>query len=1142
MPIFKHQKVKSIERKFLHEVKPVPETDLIEIQKNAYSWFLKHGIKELFEEISPITDFTGRDLELSLEDYYLDEPRFDEVTCRERNITYESPLRVTAKLVNKRTNQIKTQEIYLGDIPAMTERGTFVINGIERVVVSQLIRSAGAFFTGENVRGRRYYGAKIIPNRGAWIEVETDANNVLWIKVDRKRKVAATSLLRAFGYESDEQIMELFKDVNNHPNIDFVEATIKKDLAKTMDEGLIEVYKRIRPGDLATADNAKSLIYAMFFNFERYDLGRVGVYKFNTKFDLSYGPEDYDKKENRILSAEKLLLVLKEVVRLNITQEEPDDVDHLGNRRVRAVGELTQNRFRVGLARMERIIKDRMSTYELEDLTPNKLINARPVTSAIREFFMSSQLSQFMDQTNPLAELEHKRRLSALGPGGLSRDRAGFEVRDVHTTHYGRICPIATPEGPNIGLVNHLASYARINEFGFIETPYRKVLREVANDPKLSEGEILNETIAGVKEGTLITKEIAAKLAKEKVAMLPVQHRVTNEIVYLNSFKEEKVITAAASVKLDDKGRFLQGEVPARRFGNPGVANTSELDYVDVASNEIVSIATACIPFLEHDDATRALMGTNMQRQAVPCIRPEAPLVGTGVEKEAALYSGYLVTAKEDGEITEVDGGHIVMTGKSGKVYSSNLTKFKRSNHSTCVDQHPVVALGEKVKKGQPLSDGPSIREGELALGQNVLVAYMVWDGFNYEDAVIISERLVQNGSYSSIHIEDYTIDVVETKLGPEVVTSDIPNVSEEKLKNLDSEGIIRIGAEVKSGDILVGKITPKGETELSAEERLLRAIFGDKARDVRDSSLYLEHGEHGKVIDVKIFSAENGDKLEPGVIKQIQVTVADLRKLQVGDKMAGRHGNKGVVSKIVPVEEMPFLEDGTPVDIILSPLGVISRMNLGQLLENHLGLAANALQYKVATPVLNGVTEEQIKAELVKAGFPTSGQMQLFDGRTGEPFDNKTTIGYNYMLKLNHMVEDKIHQRSIGPYSLITQQPLGGKAQFGGQRFGEMEVWALEAYGAAHTLQEMITIKSDDVQGRSKAYEAIIKGEQVSKVNIPESFNVLVRELKGLGLDVELLSRGETGEYRPTAEVEAEKAQEMKQDEIVNAPAEVKE
>ncbi len=1122
-PIFKKNIIKDGERKFFIRKNEIAVPDLIELQKNSYDWFLKNGIKELFEEVSPISDFTGRDLELYLDKYYLDEPRFDEVVCRERNITFEAPLRAVARLVNKRTNQSKSQEIYLGDVPLMTDRGTFVVNGIERVVVSQFIRSAGAFFTAESIRGRRYYGAKIIPNRGAWIEVETDLNNVMWIKVDRKRKVAATSLLRAFGYETDEQITSFFNDVNTHPTLNFVEATLKKDVAKNMDEGLIEVYKRIRPGDLATADNAKSLIYAMFFNFDRYDLGRVGVYKFNTKFDLTLESGDYDKKENRVLSPEKLLLVLKEVVRLNVTQEEPDDVDHLGNRRIRAVGELVQNRFRVGLARMERIIKDRMSTYELDQLTPNKLINARPVTSAIREFFMSSQLSQFMDQINPLAELEHKRRLSALGPGGLARDRAGFEVRDVHTTHYGRICPIATPEGPNIGLVNHLSSYAKINEFGFIETPYRKVLKEVANNSEFTVGEIVRGEIEGIKDGTLITAEIAQKLAKMKLEKIPVRSRVTNEIVYLHSFKEEKVITAAATVKLDEKGYFLEETVPARVYSKPGVARTDVLDYVDVASNSIVSIATSCIPFLEHDDATRALMGTNMQRQAVPCIRPEPPLVGTGIEREAARYSGHIVVAPDDGEITEVDGKHIVLTSKKGQVFTYNLNKFIRSNASTCINQHPVVVVGQKIKKGDLLSDGPSIKQGELALGQNVLVAYMVWEGFNYEDAVIISERLVQRDSYTSIHIEDYTIDVCETKLGPEVVTADIPNVSEEKLKNLDSEGIIRIGAEIKSGDILVGKITPKGETELSPEERLLRAIFGEKSRDVRDSSLYLEHGEHGKVIGVQVFSAENGDKLEPGVIKKIQVTVADLRKLQVGDKMAGRHGNKGVVSRVVPAEDLPFLEDGTSIDIVLSPLGVISRMNLGQLLENHLGLAANALGYKVATPVLDGLSEEQIKSELEKAGFPLSGQVQLYDGRTGEPFDSKTTIGYSYMLKLNHMVEDKIHQRSIGPYSLITQQPLGGKAQFGGQRFGEMEVWALQAYGAAHTLQEMLTIKSDDVPGRSKAYEAIIKGEKVTKVNIPESFNVLVRELKGLCLDVGLLKKTESGEYRPVEEVRAE-------------------
>ena len=1115
MPIFRRQPKKATERKFFTETRDsLPLPDLTEIQKKSYDWFLKKGVAELFEEISPLTDFTGRDLELFFETYYIDEPKFDEVTCREKNISFEAPLRVNVRLSNKRTGEASTQEIYLGDIPIMTNRGTFIINGIERVVVSQLIRSAGAFFTASTVRGRRYYGAKIIPNRGAWIEIETDQNNVIWVKVDRKRKVAATSVLRAFGMGGGDDIARAFETVNTHPNIDFVEATLKKDAATNEDEGLIEVYRRIRPGDLATADNARSLIHSMFFNFDRYDLGRVGVYKFHTKFDLKLTDDAFDHKEQRVLSLNKLLLVLQEVVRLNVTQEEPDDIDHLGNRRIRAVGELVQNRFRVGLARMERIIKDRMSTYELESLTANKLINARPVIGAVREFFMSSQLSQFMDQINPLAELEHKRRVSALGPGGLSRDRAGFEVRDVHTTHYGRICPIATPEGPNIGLVGHLASFAKMNNFGFLETPYRKVVRDVPNEARFTEGETARDAVKGIVDaGQRITKEIAKKLeAQKNHATVAVKPRVTNEIVFLNSFQEERVITASATMPLDADGFFLVERVPARVYGAPSVVSIDRIDYLDVASNQILSIATSLIPFLEHDDATRALMGTNMQRQAVPCISADAPLVGTGVERQAAANSGYVLFADQDGEITEVDSAHIVLTTKKGESFTYRLNKFVRSNASSCINQRPTVVLGQKVKKGQALCDGPAIDNGELALGQNVLVAYMVWDGYNYEDAIIISERLVQQDRYTSIHIEDYTTDVRETKLGPEVVTSDIPNVSEEKLKNLDSEGIVRIGAEVHSGDILVGKITPKGETELTPEERLLRAIFGEKARDVRDSSLYLEHGEHGKVVDVKVFSAEEGYRLQPGVIKQVQTTIGDLRKIQVGDKMAGRHGNKGVISRVVPVEDMPFLDDGTPADIILSPLGVISRMNLGQLLETHLGLAANAKGYTAATPTLNGIHEEQIKQELASAGFPTDGKLQLYDGRTGEPFDHKTTVGYNYMLKLNHMVEDKIHQRSIGPYSLITQQPLGGKAQFGGQRFGEMEVWALEAYGAAHTLQEMLTIKSDDVPGRSKAYEAIIKGQAISRVNLPESFNVLLKELKGLCLDVQLLAKDGDG------------------------------
>jgi len=1122
MPTFKRQPTKESARKFFTDVRDtMAPADLVQSQKESYDWFFKEGIKELFDEISPITDFTGRDLELSFGEYMIDEPKFDEATCREKNITFEAPLRVHATLANKRTGKSQKQEIFLGDMPVMTDRGTFMVNGIERVVVSQLIRSPGAFFSAEAVRGRKFYGAKIIPNRGAWIEIETDQHNVIWIKVDRKRKVAATSLLRAFGMNTNEEILEGFIDVNTHPNIDYIENTLSKDAASNEDEGLVEVYKRIRPGDLATAENARTLIHAMFFNFDRYDLGRVGVYKLNTKFDLGLTGSQFDEKEQRVLSLEKLLFVLKEVIRLNVTQEEQDDIDHLGNRRIRAVGELVQNRFRIGLARMERIIKDRMSTYDLDTISPNKLINARPVIGSVREFFMSSQLSQFMDQINPLAELEHKRRVSALGPGGLSRDRAGFEVRDVHTTHYGRICPIATPEGPNIGLVGHLSTFAKMNSFGFLETPYRKVVHDVPNEARFTEGEVARDAIKGVVDaGQTITASIAKKLEAQKdMPRVLVKPRPTSEVVYLNSFQEERVVTASSTTAVDADGYLLDRRVPARYHGQPATVSTDEIDYLDVASNQILSVATSLIPFLEHDDATRALMGTNMQRQAVPCICPDAPLVGTGMEKPAAENSGYVFLAPEDGEITSVNGGMIELTTKKGKVHTYPMQKFTRSNASSSINQRPLVTLGKKVKKGDPLCDGPSTQGGELALGQNVLVAYMVWDGFNYEDAIIISERLVQADRYSSIHIEDFKNDVRETKLGPEVVTADIPNVSEEKLKHLDSEGVVRIGAEVGAGDILVGKITPKGETELTPEERLLRAIFGDKARDVRDSSLYLKQGEQGKVIDIKTFSAEEGDRLQPGVITQVQVTVADLRKIQVGDKMAGRHGNKGVISRVVPVEDMPFLEDGTPVDVILSPLGVVSRMNLGQLLETHLGLAANALGYRAATPVLNGITEEQIKAELEKAGFPLDGQMQLFDGRTGESFDHKTTVGYNYMLKLNHMVEDKIHQRSIGPYSLITQQPLGGKAQFGGQRFGEMEVWALEAYGAAHTLQEILTIKSDDVPGRSKAYESIIKGQEITRVNLPESFNVLVRELKGLALDVKLLADVD-GVYVPVDEV----------------------
>jgi DNA-directed RNA polymerase subunit beta len=1096
----------------LREAIPLP--DLIEIQKKSYHWFFQEGLKELFDEISPIRDFIGRDLELYFLEYYLDEPKFDEVTAKNKNLTFEAPLRVNVRLANKRTNEVKEQEIYLGDFPLMTDRGTFIVNGVERVVVSQLIRSAGVFFSSEMHRGRRYYGAKIIPNRGAWLEIETDASNVIYVKIDRKRKVPITSLLRAFGVSSDEEILGLFKDVDTHPEVKFIKSTIAKDIAHNEAEGLREVYRRIRPGDLATVDNARSLIRSIFFNFDRYDFGRVGRYKINARFSLDIP----NNKETRVLRVDDLVLVIKEIIRLNLTQDEADDIDHLGNRRVRAVGELVQNRFRIGLARMERIVKDRMSTLDINSLTPSQLINARPVIGVIKEFFMSSQLSQFMDQVNPLAELEHKRRLSAMGPGGLSRERAGFEVRDVHRTHYGRICPIATPEGPNIGLVGHLASYARVNDFGFIETPFRKVLHEVENEQKFTEDKISRVEIKDphskkvlVAVNELITASKAKELSKIKeIDLVQIKPIVTNEIVYLDAFEEEKYNTCASTADVDENGYFVNAFTEIRVKGNPSFDTVDKIDLMDVAPHQIISIATALIPFLENDDATRALMGTNMQRQAVSLIKPEAPIIGTGVEAKAAIDSGQVVVSKEDGEITAVDGRRIEVTNKDKVSAIYHLNKFARSNTSTSMNQHPIVNKGEHVKKGQAIADGAATDQGELALGRNVLVAYMTWDGGNYEDAILVSERVVKEDFYTSISIEDYSIDVRDTKLGPEMVTRDIPNVSEEKLKDLDREGVVRIGANVSSGDILVGKITPKGETELSAEEKLLRAIFGEKAKDVRDTSLYIKHGERGKVIDIKIFSRDKGDKLPAGVIKSIQITIAQLRKIQVGDKMAGRHGNKGVISRVVADADMPFLADGTPVDIILNPLGVISRMNLGQLLETHLGMAARTLGYKVASPSLNSVPEDIIRSELKRAGWPESGKLQLYDGRNGRAFEHQTTVGVAYMLKLNHLVEDKIHQRSIGPYSLVTQQPLGGKAQFGGQRFGEMEVWALEAYGAANTLQEMITIKSDDVPGRSKAYESIIKGEPITRLNIPESFNVLVRELKGLGLEVELIGQRE--------------------------------
>ena len=1123
--VFRRQPVKDLERRYFtasRDAMALP--DLIEVQKYSYRWFLETGIRELFQEISPIKDFIGRDLELWFVDYFLDEPKFDEKTSKTKSITYEAPLRVKTRLINKRTGEQKEQEIYLGDLPVMTDRGTFVVNGVERVVISQLVRSAGAFFIAEASRGRRNYGAKVIPNRGAWLEFETDSNHVIWVKIDRKRKVAATALLRTFGLYDDDEIRAAFADVDVHPMNKYIESTLAKDVSKTEDDGYIEVYKRIRPGDLATADNAKSLIHSMFFKFERYDLGPVGRYKFNQRFGLPWDHEMVVKEENRILSKDDLVSILKEIIRLNNTQEDPDDIDHLGNRRVRAIGELIQSRFRIGLARMERIVKDRMSTQDINILTPGRLVNARPVIAAIREFFMSSQLSQFMDQTNPLSELEHKRRLSATGPGGLTRERAGFEVRDVHRTHYGRICPIQSPEGPSIGLVGHMSSYARINNYGFIETPYRKVKNWAANDGKDGIGQTLRVDINDGqgklvgKAGQEIDKDLAKKLQSVSITNLPIVPIVTGEIEYLNAFTEERGTTAPATTPIGKDGRFLVERTPARKNGEPTVVDVHEIDYVDVSSKQILSISTSLIPFVEHDDGQRALMGSNMQRQAVPCIKPDAPIVGTGVERRAAVDSGHALLAPEDGEIVSVSANHIELQSEDGRIRRYDLIKFQRSNQSTCLNQHVRVNKGQKVYAGEVLSDGSSCENGEIALGQNLLCTFLSWDGYNFEDAIILSERLVHHDRFTSVHIEHFNIDVRDTKLGPEVVTNDIPNVSEEKLKNLDENGVVRIGAEVQSGDILVGKITPKGETDLSAEEKLLRAIFGEKARDVRDTSLYLQHGARGKVVGVTVFTRENGDKLQPGVLKRIVVAVADLRKIQVGDKLAGRHGNKGVISRIVPVEDLPFLEDGTPVDVILSPLGVVSRMNLGQILETHMGLAANALGYHVATPVFDGISEQTIHEELAKAGYADTGKIPLYDGRTGEKYEHNPTVGYNYIIKLSHMVEDKIHQRSIGPYSLITQQPLGGKAQSGGQRFGEMEVWSLEAYGAAHTLQEILTIKSDDVPGRSKAYEAIIKGEPISKVNVPESFNVLVRELKGLCLEVELLKDGERmEEAKPT-------------------------
>jgi DNA-directed RNA polymerase subunit beta len=1085
-----------------------PFPNLIEVQLNSYAWFLNEGIRELFDEISPIIDFSGKKIELHFLEHAFEDPKYDPETAKKRNLSFESSLKVHVRLVNKETGEIKEQDIYLGNIPLMTDRGTFIVNGIERVVVNQIVRSPGVFFA-RNPASTQYFTAKIIPKRGVWLELETDKKGVIHVKIDRRRKVYLTSLLRIFGYSTDKEILDLFAGNRMEGKIDSILNTLEKDSAKTPEDAYQAIYRKLRPGDMATAANAKQLIDSMFFDFKRYDMSVIARYKMNKRFGLNlpFSPK------NRVFQVDDLVHITKHLLNLNNGNGTPDDIDHLSNRRVRSVGELVQNKFRIGLLRTERIAKDRMTVLELDKVTPTQLINARPITAVMREFFASSQLSQFMDQTNPLSELAHKRRLSAMGPGGLSRERASFDVRDVHPSHYGRICPIATPEGPNIGLVVHLATYAKVNEYGFIESPLRSVHKTIENKVNDVSGRIAREDILDDKKKVIVSKdqvidrEAAQKIAKVKgLDMVPVRPYLTDEVKYYDADDERELIIAQSNISIDEKGQIMTKQVSCRKSGEPVSAHVNDITHIDISPKQIISESTSLIPFLEHDDNTRASMGTNMQRQAVSLIRPTPPIVGTGMEGIAATSSGHVAIAEREGVIESVDASQISVLYKNGKKKVFKLSTFQRSNQATCIHMRPIVTTGQKVKKGDVLCDGAAIRAGELALGQNLLVAYMAWEGYNYEDAVIISDRVFREGLYDSIHIEAFTTDVRDTKLGPEIVTRDIPNVGEEKLKDLDSEGIVRIGAFLKEGDILVGKITPKGETDLSPEERLLQAIFGDKAKDVKDTSLRLPGGSGGKVVDIQIFSRADGDELPQGVIKQIKVYVAQTRKIQVGDKMAGRHGNKGVISRIVSEEDMPYMPDGTPVDIILNPLGVSSRMNIGQVLETHLGWAADLLDIRVASPVLDGVPMEKIHELLKLAGLPEDGKVQLFDGKSGEPFAHRTTVGKVYMLKLLHLVEDKIHARSVGPYSLVTQQPLGGKAQHGGQRFGEMEVWALEAYGAAHALQEMLTIKSDDIFGRSKAYESIVKHEEIRKPSTPESFNVLARELQSLGLSLELL------------------------------------
>ncbi|MEK9147749.1 MAG: DNA-directed RNA polymerase subunit beta [Patescibacteria group bacterium] len=1037
-----------------YQIKTIPVPNLIKVQTDSYNWFLKHGFKDLLDDFSPIEDYSGENLRLTFIDYRVEKLEHSEEECRERNLTYDAPIRLKIRLENINTKKVAEQEVYFGHLPLITNKGTFIINGIERIVVSQLLRSPGVYFNEEYKKGYRIFGAEIIPARGAWIEFETTEEGVIYVKIDRRRKITATAFLRALGLSSDNDIISRVGPSS------IIQSTLDADSTKNTEQGLMEIYKYLRPGDLSTPENARQLLKNIF-SFRKYDLEKVGRFKLNQRLGQKLPKINEIKKEDRLINLEDVILIIKEIIRLNQDKKaKPDDIDHLGNRRVRPVGMLIQEKLRVAFTRIERVVKDRMSTLDADTFTPGQLVNINIFDSSIQEFFSSSQLSQFMEQVNPLAELEHKRTLSSKGPGGLSHERAGFEVRDVHPSYYGRVCPIQTPEGQNVGLVVHLSLYAHLNEFGFIITPYFKV-----------------------KNGV-----------------------VTDEIEYLDAFQEQKYIIAHSDEPLENN-KLVNKFVEARVGGDPGIVERDKVQFRDVSPQQCISVAASIIPFLEHDDANRSQMGSNMQRQAVPGIRMEAPLVATGVEKIVARDSGYNIEAIETGKVIEADAEHIIIKGtKSKDRYEHKLVNFFRSNQYSSISQKNKVKPGQIVKAGEIIATGSNVVDDYLALGNNLLVAFMCWEGYNYEDAIIISEDLVKRDVFSSVHVQDFTCEVRDTKLGPEITTNDIPNVSEIKLSNLDENGVIRVGSQVKEGSYLVGKISPKGEVELSGEERLLRAIFGEKASEIRDTSKVLSHGKKGKVVNIKTFSREKGDKLSPGVLRSIQVDITELRKISVGDKLAGRHGNKGVISKILPREDMPYLADGTPVDIILNPLGLPSRMNLGQILETHLGWAAKHLNYRAISPTFAGVEEKEILSELKKAGLSEDGRTTLYDGRTGEPFYNKITVGYVYMMKLNHLIEDKAHARSIGPYSLTTQQPLGGKAQFGGQRFGEMEVWALEAYGAAHILQEMLTIKSDDVRGRTETYESITKVEKIRKPNIPTSFYVLVNEIKGLGFNLQLV------------------------------------